>query len=475
MTSEMQKFTLAIVALGLTACTTPRETEAPPAEEPPVEEPAYTMPNVWGTPVLEDVNPDENIVEVYLTAHPHQWTLSDGTVVDGMAYNGSVPGPLLQAKLGDEIIVHFQNDLAEPTTVHWHGLRIPDTMDGSPRVMDPVPPGGTFEYRFTPPEAASYWYHPHVNTNQQVEKGLAGVLVVHGEDDPLFANERYVVLDDIFLDTNGKIPPTVKSGMEAMHGRSGNQLLTNGQTAETVRGTAEQGQIERWRIVNTANARTMKITVEGAVVRVIGTDGGLLPEPYWPQDIIIPVGQRYDLEVAYDQPGEVTIQSHLLTLDSFDNVIEVPFQVFAVDVTATENMPIYPVYPELAALPTRDADESVEIRINAVQTATGEIEWQLNGPMTGEPLFRFEEGRTVNIQLKNEIGPEHPFHLHGQFFQIADAAQPGLKDTVLVPGLATVNITAYMDNPGHWMTHCHILEHAELGMMREIFVDPKAE
>ena len=122
-----------------------------------------------------------------------------------------------------------------------------------------------------------------------------------------------------------------------------------------------------------------------------------------------------------------------------------------------------------------------EMTFNAYQTPLGEVQWTINGEaFREEPLFTFAQGDVVRLRLTNDAGPEHPFHLHGQFFTIVDQGttetrQPGFKDTVLVPGFSTVEVIAYMDNPGRWMAHCHILEHAELGMMSEIVVTPAGE
>jgi FtsP/CotA-like multicopper oxidase with cupredoxin domain len=96
------------------------------------------------------------------------------------------------------------------------------------------------------------------------------------------------------------------------------------------------------------------------------------------------------------------------------------------------------------------------------------------------PIFTFNEGETVKINLVNKVGPEHPFHLHGQWFEVLSDGRritqfPGLKDTVLLPGMERISILAYFDNPGRWMVHCHIAEHAELGMMGEFVVRPKAD
>jgi FtsP/CotA-like multicopper oxidase with cupredoxin domain len=94
-----------------------------------------------------------------------------------------------------------------------------------------------------------------------------------------------------------------------------------------------------------------------------------------------------------------------------------------------------------------------------------------------EPLFTFRQGETVRLTLVNQLGPYHPVHIHGQFFEIVDDGRPvtqfpGLKDTVLLPGGDELDILVYFDNPGRWMVHCHILEHAELGMMGEVIVEP---
>jgi FtsP/CotA-like multicopper oxidase with cupredoxin domain len=458
---------------------TPDAAEAPAdasvTPEPDAAAPAPPLPEVQGPALAEDINPDARIVEVNLNASKQRVRLADGATVEMYAYNGQVPGPMIHARQGDTIIVHFTNALDEDTTIHWHGLRIPADMDGSPRIQAPVRPGETFTYTFQAPDAGSYWYHPHVRANEQVEKGLYGPIVIRGEDEPAYDAERYLMLDDILLDDD-QIAPFMSNHMEAMHGRTGNVLLTNGR-AEPGPGAASQGQVERWRIVNTANARTMSLGISGATFRVVGTDGGLLATPYTIDRLEVPVGQRYDVEVSYGEAGRVSLRSYVLVLDENDDVVEAPFEVFGVDVTETGASPRAIEWPEIAPPPRRPVTETVELRFNGRQTARG-LEWTINGQAHAhEPLFTFTQGETVRMRLVNEAGPEHPFHLHGQFFTVENGPalttpQPGLKDTVLVPGQSTVVIRAILDNPGRWMAHCHILEHAELGMMSEFVVEP---
>ena len=447
----------------------PGTTDAPDEPAVPAEEP---LTPVWGLEPLPDLDPTEGVVEVELLAQRTPLFIAD-VPLEMWTYGDTLPGPLIQAKVGDRVIVHFTNDLPEETTVHWHGLRIASEMDGTPRVQEPVQPGASFTYDFVVPDAGSYWYHPHVRANEQVERGLYGAFVVRAQDEPVFDLERYFVLDDILLTDTG-LPPFLGGHMEVMHGRSGNVLLANG-SAELLTGSAELGQVERWRLVNTANARTMSLSITGASWRVVATDGGLLPDPLTMDRLVLPVGARYDLEVTYTDPGAVELVSHVLSIDDADQLVELAIPVAEMDVTDTGLETSVVEYPKVT-LPDREPTEYLQMLFDAEEVPGVGVQWTINGAaMAMEPIASFAVGTTVLIQLGNQAGPEHPFHLHGQFFEVvrrnaATVYEPGLRDTVLVPGLETVQIKAHFDNPGQWMAHCHILEHAELGMMAEIMV-----
>ena len=472
----MRRSAVLVLVLGLAAAhvacgsSTPETPAAlPPAAASP---PAWQMPDVQGVEALEDQNPDPNVVEVTLTAGRTTTSYLAGKKAQVFAYNGLLPGPLLKAKVGDRVIVHFKNDLSEETTIHWHGLRISDQMDGSPRMQHPVKPGAEFTYEFTVPDAGSFWYHPHINTAEQVEKGLyAPIVVFDPAKDPAYDAERFLVLDDIRLEDDGTISP--ESSMDGMmSGRFGNLLLTNGRPIKEAVASVEQGTVERWRIVNSANARTMVIGVEGATFRVIATDGGLLPEPYTTKKLTVAIGQRYDLEVTYDQPGSAKLVSYVESQDSKGNATIAPMSAFTVDVAASDRVAREIAWPSVT-FPDRIADGKATITLDA--TKTGDMPWTINGKADSmDPLFTWSQGATLDITIVNKVAMEHPFHLHGQFFEILDPKQPGLKDVVLVPPSGTVKIRAFIDNPGHWMAHCHILEHAEMGMMAEIVVTPDA-
>ncbi len=449
----------------------PQPDATPPEPDAALEDPLL---EVSGIEPAIDHDPTPGVVEFHLRAARKHILIARDMAYEGYAYNDQMPGPLLQARIGDEIVVHFTNDLPEPTTIHWHGLRVPNDMDGNPRIQTPVQPGETFTYRFIARDAGTYWYHPHVRTNEQLEKGLYGPIVIQRAEEPEYDLERVLVLDDILWDEDG-LPPFLASMPERMHGRFGNVMLTNGR-AEAIPGTAKQGQVELWRIMNTANARTMSLEIDGASFRVVGTDGGPLSEPYETDQLLVPVGQRYNVEIRYDEPGTVSLQSLLPRRNAVGQIEFVPFTMFEVEVEETGDSMREVPFVAGEPLPFRRTNTEAELVFDAVNGPNG-LEWQLNGQtMPEDPLFTFQEGDTVRFTLVNKQAPEHPFHLHGQFMTItpdgrAATEQPGLKDTVLVPGRSTVEVTAYMDNPGRWMAHCHILEHAALGMMAEFVVE----
>lgn len=221
----------------------------------------------------------------------------------------------------------------------------------------------------------------------------------------------------------------------------------------------------------------MELTVEGASFRVIASDGGLLPEPYSTQRLVVPIGQRYDIEVTYDQPGTAKLVSWAETSDASGKTAKKSFDAFTVDVAPSERTPREITWPALS-LPDRTPNATATITLGT--TDSGDMVWTMNGEaMPMSPLFTWEQGTTLDLTIVNDIPLEHPFHLHGQFFQILDAAgtgldprRPGLKDVVLLPPNGKVRLRAYIDNPGRWMVHCHILEHAEMGMMGEVLVTP---
>ncbi len=242
----------------------------------------------WANRPVADLNPRENVVEVELTAAPATTEYIDGVETEVWAYNGTVPGPTINGRVGQTLVVHFYNDLPEPTTIHWHGLEVPANMDGSNISQGAVPPGGYFRYEFKLTRAGTYWYHPHVNSNEQVEKGLQGALIVRDRADRRVnipaPFEHVFMIDDVLLDESGQIaefasdlgndlPPTERA-LQLFNSRQGNLLLVNGKPMQTVQ--VMDGRAIRLRFINSANGRFMRLSAGDQRLYQIGTDGGLL-------------------------------------------------------------------------------------------------------------------------------------------------------------------------------------------------------
>jgi len=442
---------------------------------PPLPFPSTYPPIIGGT-ILKDQNPAPDVVEVTLEARALKHQLTPKHKFEIYGYNGMLPGPIIEAKIGDELIVHLTNNLPEPTTIHWHGQRVPEAMDGAPLVQKPVMPGGKFTYRFKIRDAGTYWYHPHVHSHEQVEKGLYGMLLVHEKQPLAFDRERALLLDDILLTETGLAPFHVDD-QEKIKGRIGSQLLVNGAPAPAVY-QAKAGERERWRLVNTANARVFRLEVkgDGVQVRVIGVDSGRLATPFaLRRELLLAPGQRYDLEVMYEKPGKVALHALVAVGPKYEEK-----KLLQVDVTGTAvPAPMaYPTYPSIPPQPTRQVTRKETLTFEQLRSPDpGGNHWSINGKVhPTKPLFTFKTGDVVLFTLHNLNNPNHPFHLHGQFFEIISrndlpvTDEPGLRDTVLVNIQERVVIKAYLDNPGRWMFHCHNLEHAAFGMMAHIEV-----
>jgi FtsP/CotA-like multicopper oxidase with cupredoxin domain len=224
-------------------------------------------------PVAVDINPDPDIVEVNLTAQETTWQFVTGIDTTVYAYNGSIPGPTIEAEVGNTVIVNFTNNLPEATTIHWHGVDTPATMDGSHRSQAHIQPGATFRYEFPVLNASLFWYHPHVRTFDQVEKGLYGALLVRdpAKDAELGftgLEEHIVIFDDVLLDGALEIVPAFAFGGGVdplrhaeyiVNGREGNHLLLNGKVTDEARITLTNGQPQRWRFLNAANTTFARI------------------------------------------------------------------------------------------------------------------------------------------------------------------------------------------------------------------------
>jgi FtsP/CotA-like multicopper oxidase with cupredoxin domain len=414
-------------------------------------------------------------IEVTLEARPTQWEIRPGLRVSAWGYQGRVPGPVILGHVGDTLVVRLINHLPEPTTIHWHGLRIPAAMDGTDSVQRPVEPGETFEYRFTLPDAGTYWYHSHSNETVQLERGLYGALVVLAHDEPEYDVDRLLVLDDVKLDRKQQIARPALFDRHA--GREGDVLVINGIAAPELEIAA--GHVERWRIVNACSARYVRLSLGGRPFRVIGSDGGLRDDaPTTTETLLVP-GDRVEIAVGpFDDEGaSIAIESLPYRRTAVKRPRRTTWGTLRVGArqpsrfAATAVPAIVPlVAPEAELVPTRT------VRLGARMTLHGH-DWLVNGEIDHQDA-PVKAGELQVWNVVNETGMDHPFHLHGFFFQVvavdgARVAPHAWEDTVNVRARGTVTLAFRADaRPGMWMYHCHILEHHAAGMMGHFEVIP---
>jgi FtsP/CotA-like multicopper oxidase with cupredoxin domain len=234
-------------------------------------------------------------------------------------YNGQLPGPYIHAKLGDRLIVHFKNSLPEATTIHWHGLRVPNAMDGTPGLSQKaVAPDKTFTYDLVLKDAGTYCYHPHVNSAAQVGWGLYGPIVVEDPADPKTLGDSLVLmLSDMSLDDAGQLLPKDNGGAFGdLFGHEGNVLLVNGRVMPTLKVRA--GKPQRWRIINAARSRYRSFALRGDPFTRIGGDNGLAARSERASRVVIAPAERLDLVYTPNlapggghDPALVTLRSRL--------------------------------------------------------------------------------------------------------------------------------------------------------------------
>jgi len=429
-------------------------------------------------PTLENLSSEPNTVEVELTAAPARLPLVSRARTDALAYNESVPGPTLEVEEGDRVIVHFRNELDHPTTVHWHGIHLPFTADGSP--FHPVAPGDEFVYEFTMHSgtAGTYWYHPHPHhdTGRQVAMGLFGAIIVRDPDDPLPESlpERLIILADNRFDDDGRIafaePGSRQARVDEENGREGDVLFVNGQVMPELE--IRSGEVQRWRVINASGARTYRLALPGHTFLHVGSDGGLFEHPEEVKEVLLAGGERVELLVrGTGDPGERAVLEDL----PYDRYLP---QTRPADWTDT--LPVLAVrYSEAPPAEPLDLPETLR-PVPALDPAEATAERRMtltknriNGQMMDIDRIDAvaELGAKEIWEVENLVGMDHSFHLHGFQFQVIErggepVAQRRWEDLVNVPKRSTVRFIVRFDRyPGKWMFHCHILDHEDAGMM----------
>ncbi len=457
-----------LILLATVAYPTPAQTTASGRSS------ADTLKN---PPLLINRSTAPHTFEVSLTAAPARLKLMPGKVTDVFAYNGTVPGPTLELREGDKVIVHFTNNLAEPTSIHWHGFHLPANMDGSP--ITPIPAGGKKDYIFTlePGTAGTYWYHPHpdVRTGYQVAKGLYGAIIVRAADDPLPAlPEKLLILTDNRFNPDGSYnfssPRTPEAIVDEENGREGKVMLVNGQWRPKLQ--IRSGEVQRWRVINAGAARVYRLHIPGQTLLQVGTDGGLFERPMPLKDLFLSNSERAEILVrGTGAPGSTTVVQNLpydrYSIQTRPAEWNQPHKLLTLAYTRESRAKPVTIPERLRVIPPLDTTK-VKVRRNIVLS-----QGLINGRMMDMSRvdMRVKLGATEIWTIENVVGMDHPFHLHGFRFQVLD--RNGVpervrrwKDTVNVPKHESVRFIVNFDaNPGKWMFHCHILDHEDHGMM----------
>ncbi|HEV8439526.1 MAG TPA: multicopper oxidase family protein [Methylomirabilota bacterium] len=456
--------------------------------------------------------------EIALEARKVRWELAPGKLIDAMAYNGRVPGPEIRVKEGERVHVVLKNALDEPTTIHWHGVDVPNAMDGVPLITQKaVQPGETFAYEFEARPAGTRWYHTHFNEHHQMDLGLVAPLIVEpAAPEPFPADRDYTLVLDDWATGSAPAVPTTDAGtagargsmggmmggmrgmggrgmMGGMMGRGGmGSMMGRGAHAPvydtmTINGKAypaterivlERGERVRLRLINASAEHTHAIRLAGHPLHVTHTDGNTLQNPVEVDVLPIAPAERYDVLVHATRPGA------WLLYCTAPGHAEAGEQVLVV-YRGEEHRKPEPALLSLVGLRLwtyrlgrgRDAlpRASGTVR-SADQVLSGgmmgsEI-WSINGkcyPDTDAIAAR--RGDVVRLGLRNNSMEAHPMHLHGQSFRVLAVngerlATPLVKDTVDVEAhMGSTDIEFSAHNPGDWFFHCHKPMHMDGGMI----------
>jgi len=431
--------------------------------------------------------------------------------VDTWAYDGGLPGPELRVTEGDVLEVALRNDLPEATTIHWHGVALRNDMDGVPDLTGvSVDPGESFTYRFTVPDAGTYWFHPHMGL--QLDRGLYAPLVVEERSGSGRYDVDQVVVFDDWLDGVTGTPEDIyarlagmssmggSGDMDGMSGMGGSGMggsggqggmgmyqsdllggdagdvgyplhLLNGRTPSdppTIR--VPSGGTARLRLINAGSDTAYRVALGGHWMTVTHADGFPV-EPVEVDAVLLGMGERYDVLVRPDSgawplvalaEGKDRTAMAVIRTGGTGSTAPPPADVRPAeldgrllgyaDLRATESMRLERARP--------DIDEVVEI--------TGSMmpyDWSFDGvAFPQHPYFEIEQGQRVRIAFDNTSPMWHPIHVHGHTFRLGEASSGPRKDTVnVLPGERVV-VEFDADNPGQWMAHCHNTYHLERGM-----------
>ncbi|HVJ43003.1 MAG TPA: multicopper oxidase family protein [Dongiaceae bacterium] len=412
---------------------------------------------------------------------------------------------VIRLQHGQWLRATLHNALDEHTTVHWHGIRLPNGMDGVPYLTQaPVRPGQSFTYAFQPPDTGTFFFHPHCDTTTQLGRGLAGILIIEGDETRKSDADLICAYRDWRLKPDGSFDAFMTDKGAATAGTFGKIATMNGSLLPYRADLPGNGDI-RLRILNIDVTRIMEVGVEGADAWVIATDGN----PITPVKLDTwKLGPAMRLDLQLRAPAESGAKVRLINYFAAQPVLLAEFSAAGKPLERPAFTPAALRPAQLAPLDPAKAEQQ-PLRLSSAGSASqsgrvtmkqnkpadivlpnGEVLhladslcltpntfWALNGEAWPDrnhqnmppPLFTLAKGKTYVIEVNNTTSRQHPIHLHGHTFKVLESNSqtilPHLADTVLVAPNERVKITFVANNPGNWMVHCHIIEHQETGMM----------
>jgi FtsP/CotA-like multicopper oxidase with cupredoxin domain len=353
----------------------------------------------------------DKVIEYNLKASEFDWDIAPGKTITAWGINEQVPGPVIKANTGDTLVIRITNNLKEPTIIHWHGLRIPASMDGTGATQKPIEPGEVFEYRFVVPDAGTFWYHSHFNETVQLERGMYGALIVEDKSDPVTDGEKVFMIDDMKLnaDNEFKEPRWFGPRMKERHdGRQGDTLLINGKEDSTI--DVHAGQTERWRFINSSSARYFVLSLGGKEFRIIGTDGGLLEYPRIVTEFLLAPGERIDIAAGPFIEGE-TFPIESLPYNR-GTILKAKHQKFATVKVGDERSSVAEIPKTLRRiepLASQDAEITRKVKLSESVSLKHGADFFINDGVhvNDEPV---KVGDLQIWEVSNTSMMDHPFH-----------------------------------------------------------------
>lgn len=425
-------------------------------------------------PVVKNTSKTPQRFEATLTAKPVDVELVPGHKTQFWLYNDTML-PLIDIAADQWVKITFNNQLAQDSTIHWHGLAVPASQDGNPQ--DPVASGTSRDYIFYVDKnmAGTHWFHPHAHkvTAEQVYRGLAGAFIIRDPNDPLKnMPEQNLFMSDLRLDQHDQIPSNTM--FDVMNGREGQYALVNGQNQPviTLDGT------QRWRIWNGNSARYLNLSFPADQVEayLVGNDGGLIEAPRAMTSILLTPGERAEIVLTPKKEGQFE-----LTALAYDRHKMGTSDVEKDRVLATVNMKLGQkidlptTLRKIADLPKPVVKRTLEYSESGMNFYINKKSHDLNRNDIVSKVDQVEEW-----EIFNNSHMDHNFHLHGTHFMVkefelnGEITQPEfklVKDTINLKPYEKIRILVVQHERGLRMYHCHILEHEDVGMMGQQLVE----